>query len=81
MSLLLEIIDRRDSVDLGICFVIVDDCTYQGVFPGFTYGWCSFFLKSNVTSRKSVMVLWAVAVIFNPSCSSLSQCLLCVLCY
>ena len=37
MSLLLEIIDRWDSVDLRICFVTVDDCTYQGVFPGFTY--------------------------------------------
>ena len=48
-------------------------CTYPGVFAGFAYGWCSFFLKSNMTSRKSVTVVLAVAVIFNPSCSSLSH--------
>ena len=65
-------------MDLGILSVMMggwleSTWTYRWVFPGLEYGLYSSFARSNVTSRKSVTVELAVAVICRPSCWNFSQ--------
>ena len=70
--LLLDRLDNRASIALGICFIMEGGwldcvCTYLFSFPGFLNGLYSFLLRLRVMSRKSSVFAFAVAVIFNPS--------------
>ena len=59
-------------MDFGILLVIVGGWldsvyTWRWEFPGLVYGRYSFFARSNVISKTSVVVMWACTVMFSPS--------------